>query len=44
MDDAINKMRQNIRIVVKSADTFEVSFDYTDAVRATTDHRDLIAK
>jgi len=44
MDDAINKMRQNIRIVVKSADTFEVSFDYTDAVRAQQTTRDLIAK
>jgi len=31
-------------LVVKSADTFEVSFDYTDAVRAQQTTRDLIAK
>ena len=44
IDDVINKMRQNIRIVVKSADTFEVSFDCADAVLAQQTTRDLIAK
>jgi hypothetical protein len=34
MDVVINKMRQNIRIVAKSADAIEVSFDGPDAVRA----------
>lgn len=44
MDDVINKMRQSVRIIVKSADTIEVSFDCADAVRAQQTTRDLVAK
>jgi hypothetical protein len=44
MDGVINKMRQSVRIVVKSADAIEVSFDYADAVRAQQTTRDLVTK
>jgi uncharacterized protein involved in exopolysaccharide biosynthesis len=44
MGVVINKMRQDVRIVAKSADAIEVSFDGPDAVRAQQTTLDLVAK
>jgi hypothetical protein len=44
MDVVINKMRQHVRIVAKSADAIEVSFDGPDAVRAQQTTLDLVGK
>jgi len=44
MDVVINKMRQDVRIVAKSTDAIEVSFDGPDAVRAQQTTLDLVDK
>ncbi|HXI42443.1 MAG TPA: hypothetical protein VNH83_20840 [Bryobacteraceae bacterium] len=44
MDVVINKMRQDVRIVAKSTDAIEVSFDGPDAVRAQRITLDLVDK
>jgi hypothetical protein len=44
MDVAIDKMRQDVRIIAKRADAIEVSFDYPDAVRAQRTTLDLVTK